>query len=76
LIPTDEPPQESGEDSIKEFDTDGTDDEGDSTSSSGADDSESSVLSGTSSQSAYDHPYLPLRTGATWTYDSDGETLI
>jgi hypothetical protein len=76
LTPTSEPPQESEDESTEDSDTDGADDEGDSTSSSGDDDSESSALSSTSSQTACDHPYLPLRKGATWTYVSDGETLI
>ena len=76
LIPTDEPPQESGEESTEDSDADGTDDRGDSTSSSGDDEVESSLPSGGSPQSACDHPYLPLRLGATWTYDNDAETLI
>ncbi len=75
LIPTDEPPQESSEDSTEEPDAGAADDEADSAFSSEDDEAESSVLAGGSPESACDHPYLPLRLGATWTYDNDGEIL-
>jgi hypothetical protein len=32
--------------------------------------------SGGGSQTACDHPYLPLRSGGTWTYDNGQDTLI
>lgn len=32
--------------------------------------------SGTGAQSACDHPYLPIRSGATWTYQAGEEMLI
>ena len=86
LIPTDEPIQKSGEDSADETgedapadeqnsdvgDTgeDSTDSDSDDTSSTG----DSAVASGPS-ETACDHPYLPLRLGATWTFDNDGEIL-
>jgi len=86
LIPTDEPLQESGEDSADETGEDAPEDEQnsdggdtgeDSTDSDSGDTSstgDSTAASGPS-ETACDHPYLPLRLGATWTFDNDGEIL-
>jgi len=88
LIPTSEPSQESSGGSAEETGEDVTEDDGDSAESDtgdsgdGSADSENSdsgdggsTLASGPSQTACDHPYLPLRLGSTWTYDNDGEIL-
>ena len=88
LIPTSEPSQESSGGSAEQTGEDVTEDDGDSAESDtgdsgdGSADSENSdsgdggsTLASGPSQTACDHPYLPMRLGSTWTYDNDGEIL-
>jgi hypothetical protein len=76
LIPTNEPPQEDVADSADEPTEDVVENEQEPPPSDSDDSVGDSTVASGSSQTACDHPYLPLRTGATWTYNSDGETLM
>lgn len=86
--PSQESGDSSSGGSAEETGEDVTEDEGDSADSDtgdsgeGAADSENSdsgdggsTLASGPSQTACDHPYLPMRLGSTWTYDNDGEIL-